>query len=92
MKINRGQAWGVATIGVAAVSVMGVGSAVAAGQVLAPTTDGVIHGCYNQAMGQLRVATSPDDCEARERAIAWNQVGPQGLAGPQGAKGDTGAA
>src|SRR4051794_13125983 len=54
-----------------------------------PSSDGVIHGCYKQHKGQLRVvdAASGQHCRRSEVALAWNQQGP---AGPQGAAGQSG--
>jgi hypothetical protein len=49
-----------------------------------PGPDGVIHGCYQKTKGTLRVATK---CSKSEKAIAWNQKGPQGLQGIQGIQG-----
>ena len=53
----------------------------------------VYRGCVNKTNGNLRVS---DSCRTDERAITWNQTGPQGVQGPQGEpgpqgpKGDTG--
>jgi hypothetical protein len=61
-----------------------------------PDSSGVIHGCYQKNVGNLRVIDpgAGDDCRPSEIAIRWSQTGPQGPAGPagpQGPKGDTGA-
>src|SRR6266566_1499707 len=63
-----------------------------------PDSAGVIHGCYKAQNGQLRLINWPSQhCLKSEKAIMWNEVGPQGIpgptgpAGPQGPKGDTGA-
>ncbi len=56
----------------------------------------VIHGCYQKAVGNLRVIDVdagggwPDDCRPSEVPISWNEQGIQGEQGPQGEKGDTG--
>jgi hypothetical protein len=47
----------------------------------------VYHGCVNETNGNLRVS---DSCRTDERAIAWNETGPQGLQGPQGVPGAQG--
>ena len=49
------------------------------------------YGCVNNSTGDLRVVDKTTTCNAGERKIQWNQVGPQGPAGPQGPKGATGA-
>src|SRR5215212_3485501 len=53
------------------------GAAVAA----IPSSDGVIHGCYKQEKGQLRVidAGAGNQCRKSEAAIAWNQQGPKNV-------------
>jgi len=59
-----------------------------------PDSSGVIHGCYSKT-GALRVIDSTAKCANGETALAWNQKGVKGdagPAGPQGTKGDTGAA
>jgi hypothetical protein len=60
-----------------------------------PDSGGVIHGCYLNAVGTLRVIDTGtgQHCNTTfEKTIQWNQTGPQGPAGPAGPKGDTGAA
>ena len=54
---------------------------------------GVINGCYQKNVGNLRVIdpSAGDSCRPSEIAISWSQTGPQGPPGPQGPKGDTGA-
>jgi hypothetical protein len=56
-----------------------------------PDSSGVIHGCYDKS-GALRVVDppTPPGCTAKERAVNWNQTGPQGPAGPQGSQGAPG--
>ena len=70
-----------------------------------PGADGVINGCYQKNVGNLRVIdpSGGDSCRPPEIAIKWSQTGPQGPkgdtgatgpqgpVGPQGPKGDTGA-
>jgi hypothetical protein len=71
--------------------------AVAAGTAYAtiPSAGGVIHGCFKQFTGVLRLVDANETC-GRERAISWSvqgpkgdtgPAGPQGLAGPQGPAG-----
>lgn len=56
-----------------------------------PDSAGVIHGCYKNATGGLRVIDSATDtCRPNETAISWNQVGPAGATGPQGPQGPSG--
>src|SRR4051794_14301718 len=71
-------------------AVFGVVSGV---QAAIPGSSGVINGCYQKNVGNLRVIdpSAGDNCRPSEIAISWSQTGPQGLQGPQGPKGDTGA-
>jgi hypothetical protein len=69
-----------------------------------PGPNGLIQGCYNNALGVLRVVPASSQCitsgnpQLLETPLAWNQTGPQGLqgatglTGPQGPKGDAGVA
>ena len=62
-----------------------------------PSSDGVIHGCYNASSnpsGQLRVvdAEAGSKCAKNEKAMDWNQRGPKGDTGPTGPTGPAGAA
>lgn len=50
-------------------------------------SDGVIHGCYTERTGALRVVAPGTACDRGEQAIEWNQQGPQGATGPQGPAG-----
>ena len=56
-----------------------------------PGGDGVIHGCYQKAVGQLRVI-DPDtgDCRPSEIAITWNEQGAKGEKGQPGSAGRDG--
>jgi hypothetical protein len=47
-----------------------------------PDEQGVIHGCFKNGSGQLRVVETANACNGRERALDWNQSGPQGPPGP----------
>jgi hypothetical protein len=54
-----------------------------------PSAGGVIHGCYQNVEGQLRVIDpDTDTCRSSEVAIVWNE---QGVQGEKGDKGDPGA-
>jgi hypothetical protein len=63
-----------------------------------PDGGGVIHACYQNLNGVLRVAESAASCRLGETALAWSQAGlqgPRGIAGPagpQGAQGPVGPA
>jgi hypothetical protein len=69
-----------------------VGAVLAGGVAFAaiPDSSGVINGCYQKNVGNLRVIdpSAGDSCRPSEIPISWSQTGP---AGPQGPKGDTGA-
>ena len=69
-----------------------VGSVLVGGVAFAaiPDSNGVINGCYQKNVGNLRVIdpSAGDSCRPSEVPISWSQIGPQG---PQGPKGDTGA-
>ena len=72
-----------------------VAGTLVAGNALAtiPDSKGVIHGCYNDVLGTVRVIDSPaQKCTAIEKAIAWDQTGPAGAAGAAGPAGPAGAA
>ena len=48
-----------------------------------PDANGVIHGCYKKASGQLRVIDGETSlCDSNELPIQWGQTGPQGLPAP----------
>lgn len=51
---------------------------------------GVINGCYQKSVGNLRVVDSPGDCRPSELAISWRQQGEKGDTGPTGNTGLTG--
>lgn len=53
---------------------------------------GVINGCYQKNVGNLRVIdpSAGDSCRPSEIAISWSQTGPQGPKGDKGDKGDPG--
>jgi hypothetical protein len=77
-----------------AVVAFSIGSAgIAVGLVV----NGVVEACYNNATGNLRIASPTRPCMTNapgalaETAITWNQVGPQGPKGDTGPQGPTGA-
>src|SRR5262245_8873823 len=53
---------------------------------------GVIFACITRETGSIRIVSTAGQCKSNEAAISWNQVGPQGPAGPTGAPGPTGTA
>gem|GEM_PF-1946371 len=66
-------------------------SSVAMAQPAAPDGN-VLNGCYQKINGQLRIVSSPSQCNPSEISVSWNIVGPQGLAGSQGPPGPQGPA
>src|SRR5438067_4131078 len=66
-----------------AASVLALGGGMAYASI--PSSDGVIHACYTNKDGSLRVIDSPSQtCQSKETALNWNTQGPQGPQGPQG--------
>jgi hypothetical protein len=59
-----------------------------------PDSNGVIHGCYQKNVGNLRVIdpSEGESCRPSEIPISWSQTGPTGSQGAQGPTGDTGTA
>jgi len=61
-----------------------------------PDGGGVIHACFQNLTGALRIVDNTANCRLGETALAWSQTGPQGPrgiagpAGPQGAPGPVG--
>ena len=43
-----------------------------------PDSEGVIHACYQNETGNLRVVESDTDCRPFETVLDWNQEGPVG--------------
>ena len=82
---------------IAVIAMLGVLAAVGVGYAGIPSSDGVVHSCYNNTSsnpsGQLRVidAEAGAKCAKNEKALDFNQKGPKGDTGPQGPKGETGA-
>ncbi len=69
-------------------ALIGGGIAYAGGVI--PGSGGVISACYQKAQGQLRVVPAGQKCRPSEKALSWNQTGPQGATGPQGPAGPQG--
>lgn len=73
----------VATLGVAAIAYATI-----------PGADGVIHSCYRNSGGALRVIDDAvTGCRSNETSLDWNAQGvpgPQGAQGPEGAQGPQG--
>jgi hypothetical protein len=72
-----------------------LGALVAVGVAFAtiPDSGGVIHACYSDSNGALRLVDGAT-CKSHETALSWNTQGvpgPVGPQGPAGPKGDTGA-
>jgi hypothetical protein len=78
--------------GVAAAVV--VVAAIAAGGIAyasIPDSNGVIHGCYKNTNGSLRVIDSGGKgCQIGETPLDWSQTGPTGPTGATGASGASG--
>lgn len=57
-----------------------------------PSAGGEIHACYQTtaANGTTRIVDEGTGCRANERAIQWNEQGPQGEPGPPGPQGPIG--
>jgi hypothetical protein len=65
-----------------------------------PGDDGTIHACYAtknglllgipHSKGDLRAVDAAEDCRSYEKAVSWNQEGPQGPVGPAGPRGPQG--
>jgi len=81
--LRKGARMGRLAVGIVVVLVL-AGTAVAAASI--PDASGVIHGCRSTKTGVLRVIDTDagQTCSKDEAALSWNQIGPQGPAGPQG--------
>ena len=64
-------------------------AAVAVAQAAIPDEDGVIHACYANNNGDLRVVDG-ESCRNNETELSWSQAGPEGAEGPQGPEGPVG--
>jgi hypothetical protein len=54
-----------------------------------PGPGGVIHGCYKDRGGNLRLVAADRKCARHEASIAFSEQGPRGPMGPRGAAGKT---
>ena len=79
-------------IGALIIVTLGVSAFGVAVMVSIPDPAGVIHACYSNSKGDVRLVESAADCKNSETAITWNQTGPQGTQGPQGQIGPQGPA
>ncbi len=59
-----------------------------------PAPSGMINGCYDPRAAYVRVVDTAlgQTCTTAEKALNWNQTGPQGPAGPAGPQGPAGPA
>ena len=75
----------------AALTVTALGGVAAAS---IPSPAGIINGCYNPGSAYVRVVDTAvgQTCTTAEKALNWNQTGPQGPAGPAGPQGPAGPA
>jgi hypothetical protein len=55
-----------------------------------PDSNGVIHACYQDNNGNLRVIDTGQTCKNNESPLNWSQTGPQGPQGPVGPVGPQG--
>jgi len=78
-------------VGTAAVAAIAAGTSFATAVVSNPDTS-VIQACQNTTNGLVRIVTeNTTDCRVGEKAISWNQVGPQGPPGEPGPPGPAGS-
>jgi hypothetical protein len=84
------------TMLIGAIATVGLTAAGSIAYAAIPDPNGTIHGCYDKAIGSLRVidpgTKGPINgkCLPSETPIAWSQTGPKGDPGPAGPKGDRG--
>jgi hypothetical protein len=77
--------------GLALVAIVVAGLAGGVAYATIPDAGRVIHACYFNRIGTVRIIDAPtQQCTAFETSIQWNQAGPQGPVGPQGAAGAAG--
>ncbi len=81
-----------ATVVISIVSlIVGGGVAYAAHQIISPDpVTHVIHACYNNSSGTIKLVDTGQLCHQNETAIQWNQTGAQGIPGPAGPTGPAG--
>ena len=71
--------------------VLGSGVGYAAHKIISPDpVTHVIHACYNNSSGTIKLVNTGQPCHHDETAIQWNQTGPAGAAGPAGPAGPPG--
>jgi len=68
-----------------------VGAAGAAYAIPGGNSGGVIHACYLNHVGTLRVIDAGQHCKRSEAAISWNKTGAHGSQGEPGPQGPAGA-
>jgi hypothetical protein len=78
---------GKSLLAIAAVTTVALAGGIASATI--PDSGGLIHACFKNENGQLRVIDS-GDCGPNEAALTWNQTGSVGPPGPQGDPGPTG--
>src|SRR2546428_13450497 len=69
---------------------LAAGGVVVAAGGLIPDPSGLIHGCYDNATGAMRVVVSATSCSPTETPLSWNQTGVPGAPGPIGLPGVAG--
>lgn len=73
---------------VAAIAALLLSTGIAAAAI--PDQTGLIHGCYAKG-GDFRLIDAPrEQCKVGEKAVQWNQTGPQGPVGQAGPEGPVG--
>lgn len=82
--------WKAAVAAGLGVAVLAAGSAYAVVTITAPAADGKIYSCYSTSKGTIRLVNKGKACASGERALSWNQLGPQGPAGANGSPGPQG--
>jgi hypothetical protein len=55
-----------------------------------PDGNGLINGCYQKNVGNLRVVSSTSSCRTSELPIVWNRAGTPGVKGDPGLPGPDG--
>src|SRR5262245_7301030 len=83
-------------VAIATIVLVALVASVGVGYAAIPSSDDVIHACYNasaNSSGMLRVidAEAGAKCSKNERPLNFNQTGPQGLQGPAGPPGPAGS-
>lgn len=64
---------------------LGSGVAYAAHKIISPDpVTHLIHACYNNSSGTIKLVNTGEPCHHNETAIQWNQTGPAGPSGLSG--------